>query len=256
MCSDLFLPGLPVDLIRAAYEAAPGKELASGKFASPESSAALVANALGLFLNQPRLLPNIPGTENAGWPATSVSLEAIVRFPWVGGRHPCLDVLISTQTALVGVESKRYEPFRPKTPTVLSDAYWRPVWGGKMRGFEAVRDGIAQGKCVYDRLDAAQLIKHAFGLRTQASRDPRRYSGGAYLVYLYAEPAAWPDGRAVSISDVQQHRLEIARFSNAVANDEVQFAACAYRTLLAEWLASADEPVRGHAAAVAGRFNV
>jgi len=31
---------------------APGNEIESGKFASPESSAALVANAFGLFLDE------------------------------------------------------------------------------------------------------------------------------------------------------------------------------------------------------------
>jgi len=82
------LPGLPIDLIRAAYEAAPGDEIASGKFLSPESSSALAANAFGLFLDRPDALPTLPGCDDLGWPATSVRLEAMVRFPWAGGRHP------------------------------------------------------------------------------------------------------------------------------------------------------------------------
>jgi hypothetical protein len=56
MDSDYFLPGLPVGIIRAAYLNAPGNEIESGKFASPESSAALVANAFGLFLDDPATL--------------------------------------------------------------------------------------------------------------------------------------------------------------------------------------------------------
>ena len=131
---DLFLLGLPADLIRACYEAAPGNEIESGKFASPESSAALVANAFGAFLGRPQEMPPLLGTEALGWPATSVSLEAIVRFPWSGGRHPCLDVLVETETALIGIESKRYEPFRAKSAPDHSDAYWRPVWGDAMAG--------------------------------------------------------------------------------------------------------------------------
>jgi hypothetical protein len=114
MIDDLFLPGLPVEVIRAAYLNAPGNEIESGKFVSPESSAALVANAFGLFLTDPASLPAIPGTLDCGWPATSIALESIVRFPWTGGRHPCLDVLIATKDALIGIESKRYEPFRTK----------------------------------------------------------------------------------------------------------------------------------------------
>ena len=71
------LPGLPRDMIRAAYLGAPGDEIESGKFASPESSAALVANAFGLFLTNPATFPALPGTADCGWPAKSVALEAV-----------------------------------------------------------------------------------------------------------------------------------------------------------------------------------
>src|SRR6185312_10419295 len=50
------LDHLPKDAILARYQAAGGRELASGKFASPESSAALVANAFGLFAERPEML--------------------------------------------------------------------------------------------------------------------------------------------------------------------------------------------------------
>ncbi|WP_137102330.1 hypothetical protein [Azospirillum argentinense] len=141
----VFLPGLPVELIRAAYEAAPGNEIASGKIMSPESSAALVANAFGLLLDHPAELPPLPGCAALGWPATSVRLEALVRFPWAGGRHPCLDVLVETSAALIGIESKRFEPFRSKSETALSDAYWRPVWGDARAGRRAAMR--SQGPC-------------------------------------------------------------------------------------------------------------
>src|SRR5918999_3208575 len=119
----MFLPGLPDDLIRACYAAAPGNEMESGKFDSPESSAALAANAFGLFLPRPADLPPPPGGETWGWPALSVRLEVEVRFPWRGGR-PWVDVLVETSTALIGIESKRYEPFRRKDDVDFSEAYW------------------------------------------------------------------------------------------------------------------------------------
>ena len=53
------LPGLPADLIRAAYASAPGNEIESGEFFSPESSSALAANAFGLFLARAADLPPI-----------------------------------------------------------------------------------------------------------------------------------------------------------------------------------------------------
>jgi hypothetical protein len=132
-----FLPGLPVALIRACYDAAPGNEFASGKFANPESSAALVANAFGYFLNCPELLPPLPATETFRWPASSVKLEACLRFPWSGRRHPYLDVVLETDKDFIGIESKRFEPFRSAHKADLSEAYWRPVWGAKMGRFEA-----------------------------------------------------------------------------------------------------------------------
>jgi hypothetical protein len=160
------LAGLPRELIRASYAAAPGNEIESGKFASPESSAVLVANAFGFFLDRPQDLPAFPDTDPLGWPASSVTLEVPVRFPWSGGRHPCLDVLIETETSLIGIESKRHEPFRRKSRVSLSDAYWRPVWGDRMLGYEGVRDWLRDELECFQHLDATQLVKQAFGLRT------------------------------------------------------------------------------------------
>src|SRR5947209_2825083 len=113
-CEAALLPGLPVDRILACYAAAPGNEIESGKFFSPESSAALAANTFGYFLNRLADLPPLPGCPKLGWPACDLGLEAIVRFPWSGGKHPCLDALVETRDALIGIESKRYEPFRAK----------------------------------------------------------------------------------------------------------------------------------------------
>ena len=174
LSKDLFLPGLPEDQIRAAYAAAPGNEIESGKFiANAESSAALVANAFGFFLNTPRALPPLPGCASLDWPATSVRLEAEVRFPWARGRHPWLDVLVETTEELVGIESKRFEPFRGRKKTSWSEAYWRD-WGIDMEPYARLRDELHAGRFVCDRLDAGQLVKHAFGLSTAARRAPNR----------------------------------------------------------------------------------
>jgi hypothetical protein len=118
---DVLLPGLPHDLIIEKYSAAPGNEILSGKFCNPESSSCLVANVFGLFFQTVVDMPRLPGLAAYGAPRT-LTPEAIVRFPWRGGRHPCLDLLIETDTALIGVESKRYEPFRSKSKTRLSEA--------------------------------------------------------------------------------------------------------------------------------------
>jgi hypothetical protein len=252
MNDDLFLPGLPVAEIRAAYMNAPGNEIESGKFTSPESSAALVANAFGYFLRHPTSLPALPGTLNCDWPATSISLETIVRFPWAGGRHPCLDVLVTTSSALIGVESKRYEPFRTKNDGELSEAYWRLVWGDKMKGYERCRDIARDDGKRFVRLDVAQLVKHAFALRTAANgvwKDKK-----PILFYLFAEPEHWPDGKSVPEADRLRHRVELSSFSELVAGDEVLFRSCSYRELLETWKASSNHLVSAHAGALTQRF--
>lgn len=256
MLTRALLPGLPVDLIRACYAAAPGNEIASGKFASPESSAALAANTFGPFLTRPGDLSPPPGGEAWGWPASSVCLEAVVRFPWTGGHHPCLDALIETPTTLIGVESKRYEPFRAKQEIPWSDAYWRPVWGDAMAAYERARDRLRDDGGALKRLDAAQLVKHAFGLRTAVHRDTRYLGKRPVLLYLHSEPKRWPDGRPIPRANIEAHRVEVQAFADAVADNEVVFHACSYGELLSAWRDAPSDAVRGHAAAIAARFGL
>lgn len=254
--TEALLDGIPVESIRAAYGAAPGNEIESGKFASPESSAALTANTFGFFLDRCADLPSLPGTEDAGWPARTIRLEGIVRFPWAGGRHPCLDALIETSNALIGVESKRYEPFRSSPKGDLSPAYWRPVWGEAMTGYEQVRDGVADGSLVFEHLDAIQLLKHAFALRTAVHREGPAVGKQAVLYYLYAEPREWPDGRAIPAADVERHRSEVGEFARRVADDEVTFRSCTHSQLLEQWSVSENPRIRELAKAIAARFGL
>ncbi len=65
--TDRFLPGVPAEEIERIFNAAPGNEIVSGKFDSPESSAALAANAFGFFLNGEWDLPPLPMCEWMDW---------------------------------------------------------------------------------------------------------------------------------------------------------------------------------------------
>ncbi|MYB49106.1 MAG: hypothetical protein F4X72_07535 [Dehalococcoidia bacterium] len=252
---DRFLPGVPGEQIEAIYNAAPGKEIESGKFDSPESSAALAANTFGFFLNRPGDLPPLPSCGEAGWPATSLYVERQVRFPWSGGRHPWLDALVVTPSALIGVESKRYEPFRMKKMS-FSQTYLRPVWGDRMKGYEGIRDSLNSSKKSPVGLDKVQLVKHALALRTQV-RSGSEFDGlKPILFYLYAEPETWPrDGKPVDEEAKVAHREEISRFAASVKGDEVRFVACSYRELLASWERSENPEIREHARAVKLRFS-
>lgn len=252
MINGNILPHLDRVAIEAAYRGAPGNEVASGKFLSPQSSAALTANAFGLFLSEPDLAPPLPRLEDLGWPALRIFLEAEVQFPWAGGRHPCLDLVVETRTAIIGIESKRYEPFRSKATGGFSRAFWRRGWGDQMDGYQKIRDQLNDGALKFDHLDAAQLVKHALGLRHTANREGRI----PVLAYVYAEPDAWPDGRPVPHEQIMRHRQEIDFFRMRTRSDEVRFVAISYGQLLASWRGSADAHVRDHAEAVRQHFTV
>ena len=61
--TDRWLPGVPGEEIERIFNAAPGNEIARGKFDHPESSAALAANAFGFFFKRPQDLPPLPDRE-------------------------------------------------------------------------------------------------------------------------------------------------------------------------------------------------
>ena len=253
--SQRFLPGVPGADIERLFDAAPGDEIGSGKFDNPESSAALAANAFGYFLHRAQDLPTLPDCWDEAWPAQSISLESTLHFPWSGGRHPVLDCLVDTPSALIGIESKRFEPYRKKSAANLSEAYWRPVWGDHMKGYECVRNALMDDPHRYQFLDAAQLVKHAFALRSQVHRRGDHYGLKPTLFYIYAEPDFWPNtGRPVDENAKSGHRKEIDHFAQSVAGDEIAFVSCTYRSLLEAWREDANLGIRTHADAVIDRF--
>lgn len=249
------LPHLPKDEILVRYRAAKGNEIASGKLASERSSAALAANTFGFFINRPADMPSLPGW-TGDWHPSSVLPEVELRFPWRGGLHPWLDAVIETDTHLIGVESKRYEPFDPhaddgKAP--FSDTYREHVWGSGMEPFEWLRDGLAKKPSLFTHLDAVQLVKHAFGLRTQAKKKGK----APVLAYVYAEPKTWPLPAAKAISDAQraQHADEVRWFARMVAGAEARFMSFTYSELLATFSAAPVADVREHATLVRNAFD-
>jgi hypothetical protein len=233
-----FLPGVPVSHILDRLAKAGGNEIESGKLASPESSAALAVNTFGWFVERPDCLPPFPGLV-AVFPAKLVDVEYCARFPWAGGRHPWLDAVIKAGSHLIGVESKRFEPFRDKKTVSLAAAYDRPVWGDHMTPYEQMRDELRSGAQRFHYLDAAQLVKHAFGLVTDGARKGKQ----PVLVYLFAEPAHL-HGKPIASKDFTRHREEILRFSNLVAGAAVKFYALSYREWLETW--PVDGPIAAH----------
>ena len=230
MNQTVFLPGVDADRVLDRLLAGAGDEIGSGKFASPESSAALAANCFGWFMTRPASFP-LPRMIADEGSVQEVTLEFCARFPWSGGRHPWLDAVVRTATQLIGVESKRYEPFRAGAQrSSFSVAYDRPVWGERMIGYCAVRDRLRDGSLGFDHLDATQLVKHAYGLRTEGLRRQLH----PVLWYVYAEPSEL-GGRPIPAEAHRKHKMEIEQFAHVVAGDEVRFVACSYGDWMSTW---------------------
>ena len=253
--TDRCLPGVPYAQIEKIYR----NEISNGRFDSPESSYALAANTFGFFLNRLEDLPPLPKMDREMWPVHSLDLERRVNFPWRGGKHPVLNVFISTPSAIIGIECKRFEPYRtPKDPPI-SETFWRPKWGDRMNGYQRVRDALCRNKKLYIHLDAAQLFKHALALCAQVTLKGRDHQGKKpFLMYIYAEPKVWPrSGQPVSEEAKSRHQEEIADFAKHVEEDEVKFVTCSYRELLQSWESNnrLSGNVRAHAEAVLARFT-
>ena len=198
----------------------------------------------------------LPGCPETYRPVRSLALETTVRFPWRGGRRPVLDCLAATHSELIGVESKRFEPYRGAKAARFSDTYWRPVWGDRMRGYERVRDSLRDDPRLFAFLDAAQLVKHAFGLRSEVDGSHVHTGLWPILFYLYAEPAHWPrNGRPVDAGAIAGHREEIAYFARLVEGDEVAFIPCAWQCLLEAWQRDGAPDIGAHAARVMARYS-
>jgi hypothetical protein len=247
---DWLLPSLPGDKIISRYRQRAGNEVDSGRNAHRGSSAALVANTFGFFLEAPEALPRLPAWKDA-WSPIKLVLKATIRFPWSGGRHPLLDVLIETDTHVVGIESKRYEPFRRGPAGTFSKALDRPAWGQRMGPFEAIRDELKSGARSFQFLDAAQLVKHALGLRTHADKLGKK----PVLAYLYAEPQGWPNGKRLGPAKHEAHAAEARAFSGLVEGSEVEFVSWNYQTLLETFESSSCAALREHGRAIKKQFD-
>lgn len=125
-----------------------------------------------------------------------------------------------------------------------------------MKGYESVRDRLRENGRLYDFIDAAQLVKHAFALRTESQRGScRRRRLVPILFYLYEEPRSWPSSeKPIRNADRAAHREEIADFAGAVEGDEVGFVSCSYSALLDGWMRRGNGGIRAHARAVRSRY--
>jgi len=236
---DNLLPGLTLGDFAKDLEAGAGKELL-GKFRAVHSSAALAVNCFA-----PLRAGDVP-FHLAGHDGLRV--EAFERkFPTglARAQPPHLDVVASSPGEIVAIESKCLEYLTPKRPA-FSDRYRTEITDERATGpwyAEMLRLVAGEGHH-YRCLDAAQLIKHAFGLAHNADRP-------ATLVYLYWEPMD------AGLSPLfAEHRREIAEFAERVAGSNLKFEAMSYPELWSDWDNSGDDRLVAHVAALRARYEV
>lgn len=180
----------------AEFDAAPGNERTNregepAKMRALHSSSGLVCNVFDPWRGRDQqaiaraLL--VPG------PVSGIRLEAPLPTG-LRGIPPTLDLLIvASATRAWGIESKFTEPYQPRADRELfSPSYFQDEMGlWTRRGLprsQALAEDLREGRTSFVYLDAAQLLKHALGIR-------RTYADGKLLMLWYDVDA--PEARAL-----------------------------------------------------------
>ncbi len=236
---DNLIPGTEPAWFEAELNEGDGQEL-KGKFKAAHSSSALAANTFARFKIAPDQLNLVCAS---GFEA--FRFEA--KCPAISGRNPPnLDLLVQSRSKVVGVESKCTEHLRTHVPK-FAPAYDQQITDGR-RGsawFQLMRVLIAE-PTRYRRVDAAQLVKHAYGL---AHCFPGQ---DVTLLYLYWEPR-----NAEALPELAEHREEVAKFAREVAGSFPSFAHLSYRHLWDTWGQMASPTwLPEHLAALRARYDI
>lgn len=213
-----------------------GDELA-GKFRAAHSSSALAVNCFAPFK---RHLSDLQVCDDRDF----ASLHFEKKCPTgLGGTPPNLDVLIEKADHVVGIESKCTEylsrhtaRFSTSYETGIRDARRESGWFQEMLR-------LIKSPQAYTWLDAAQLVKHAFGL--MRCFPDRRVT----LLYLYWEPRNADDHPVF-----QEHRLEAAAFAARIAGPHMAFWAMPYDDLWSSWDGAEQVWLRTHLRDLRARY--
>jgi hypothetical protein len=241
---DNLLPGVEARQFERDLRGGAGDELRD-KFRAPYSSSALVVNSFARFkeLESKDLESDLRVDRRDGFRSICFEQQFATGLR---GTPPHLDIVLAGPDHTLAIESKCTEHLGKKVPS-FKDSYERlrksdrqsKPWLDEMI---AIRTGGRR----YGHLDAAQLIKHAFGLANNFE------SGSATLIYLYWEPKNAADVRELAV-----HRRELEAFEKRVAGGSPRFRAISYRQLWQQW-AKMDRPawLRTHVSNLRKRYEV
>ncbi len=236
--ADNLVPSVtPADFERELRQGS-GDELAR-KFRAAHSSSALAVNCFGPFKRNPHDL-RMCGDRNFA------SLHFEKKCPTgLRGTPPNLDVLIEKSGHVVGIESKCTEyvsrhtaRFSPSYERNIRDARRESGWFQEM--LRLIREPRA-----YAWLDAAQLLKHAFGLMHCFPN--RRLT----LLYLYWEPR-----NADDYPLFEEHRREVRALAERIGDARVALEAMPYNDLWLSWDEAGPPWLRNHVQDLRARYAV
>jgi hypothetical protein len=217
-----------------------GNEM-EGKFRAVHSSSALAINTFAPFKTRKADL-HLPGGDGFA----DLCFERKCPHGLKGRRVPNLDVVAEAPTSVVAVESKCLETltahvadFSPAYDAEIRDARRDSAW------FQEMPKLVGEPRA-YRWLDAAQLVKHAFGIaNTFAGRRTT-------LLYLYWEPSnpeAYPA--------FAEHQAEVLRFAASMHGASPAFVAMSYPELWNLWDSnSPSEWLRSHVGRLKARYAV
>lgn len=249
------IEGVALDDFESDLRQGDGNEL-EGKFRAAHSSCALAVNSFAPFRSDPAALP-LP----VGKGFTSLCFERKCPHGLVGRRSPNLDVVVDGPMGVVAIESKCLEPltrhvayFSPAYEEEIRDFRRDTAWFAEMlrlrdewlKNDQRKKDGVQRPSCTYHWLDAAQHVKHAFGVALEFEGRP------STLLYLFWEPSNPEDFPMFA-----EHRAEIKEFAASIAGGTPDFLAMSYPELWGSWSArTSPEWLRGHVSRLKLRYGV
>lgn len=228
------LKGVNAELIETDYRQGSGSEWDT-KFRAIHSSSALVANTFGRWKTDSKHL-KILGLSNFSPPYLEKKCPTGLK-----GTPPNLDVVIESETDIVGIESKLLEPLTQKQPKFsenykkLSLPRCEEQWWQLLESSKSWRPS---------HFDVAQIIKHYLGLRNKY-RDGRQI----HLVYIYWQPL-----NASGFQEYEMHQKEIELTASFLDGSEVDFVAMNYHQLWDSW--AKDPMLEIHAGNLKQRYAV
>ena len=217
------IEGVHLNDFEADLRQGDGNEL-EGKFRAAHSSSALAVNTFAPFKTKPTDLW-LPG---AGGFAR-LDFERKCPHGLLGRRSPNLDVLAEGPNGVVAIESKCLEPltshkaeFAPAYDSEIRDQRRQTAWFREMHR-------LVENPRSYHLLDAAQLVKHSFGIAYTFPDQP------VTLLYLFWEPS-----NSDAFPVFAEHRAEVGRFAASIAGGGPKFVAMSYPELWELWVSHSE----------------